>query len=69
MDIVASKKPGLHGQAWIIFEKVHEANKAMVSAQGFEIFGKSMVIEYCKTKSDVVAIADNTWRPKNKRIE
>jgi RNA recognition motif-containing protein len=67
MAIVASKRPGLEGQAWIVFEDDSCATKALKDSQGFELLGKNMRVEYCTTKSDVVAQEDGTWiHPKNR---
>ena len=50
----------MHGQAFVVFEVVDDAVKALVGSQGVELLGKNMHIEYCKSKSEAAAIADNT---------
>lgn len=40
------------GQAWIIFDKQEDAEKAIKALQGTRIWGKSMVIKYARFKSD-----------------
>lgn len=40
------------GQAFVVFEDVESATKAIEDIQGFELFGKEMNIAYAKTRSD-----------------
>lgn len=40
------------GQAFIVFDSVESAENAIDEVNGFELFGKSMVLEFAKTKSD-----------------
>ena len=61
LEIIASKRPGLQGQAWVAFDTLDNATKALVGSQGFELLGKSMRIEYSNKKSDIVAQEDGTW--------
>lgn len=43
-----------NGQAWIIFERQEDAEKAIKALQGTRVWGKSMVIRYARFKSDCV---------------
>lgn len=67
LEVVALRKDGLRGQAFVIMEDVHAATKAMQSEQGFTFFGKDMVIEFAKSKSDRIAKRDGEYVPKHKR--
>ena len=67
LDICTSKAPGMHGQAFVVFDVVDDAVKALVASQGVELLGKNMHIEYCKSKSEAAAIADNTYVSRNRR--
>jgi RNA recognition motif-containing protein len=40
------------GQAFVVYDNVESATKAIEEVQGFEIFGKPMVLEYARTPSD-----------------
>ena len=40
------------GQAFVVFDSVDSATKAIEEVQGFEIFGKEMVLQFAKTRSD-----------------
>lgn len=52
IDIVAKKNLKAKGQAFIVFDDVEAAQKAIEEVQGFELFEKPMVLDYAKTKSD-----------------
>ena len=67
LEIIALKRPGLQGQAWVAFDSIDNATKALVGSQGFELLGKSMRVEYSNKKSDVVAQEDGTWINPNYR--
>lgn len=40
------------GQAFIVFEDVESAKKAIEDVQGFELFGKQMQLAFARTRSD-----------------
>jgi U2 small nuclear ribonucleoprotein B'' len=40
------------GQAFIVFDSVESAQKAIEEVQGFELFGKEMQLQFAKTRSD-----------------
>ncbi|THV48633.1 hypothetical protein BGAL_0236g00030 [Botrytis galanthina] len=52
LEIVAKTNLKAKGQAFIVFEDVESATKAIEDIQGFELFGKEMRIAYAKTRSD-----------------
>jgi U2 small nuclear ribonucleoprotein B'' len=52
IDIVAKTNLKAKGQAFIVFEDVESAAKAIEEVQGFEMFGKEMKLEFAKTRSD-----------------
>lgn len=54
IDIVAKHSLKRRGQAFIVFDKVESATRAIEDVQGFELFDKPMVLEYAKTKSDAL---------------
>jgi len=67
VEIVALRKQGLRGQAFVVMDDVQAATAALQAEQGFSFFGKDMVIEYAKTKSDRIAKRDGDYVPKAKR--
>ena len=67
LDVVALRKDGLRGQAWIIFEDVAAATAALQADQGFEFFGRGLKIAYANDKSDRIAKMEGTYKPRKKR--
>ncbi|KAL9124284.1 MAG: hypothetical protein Q9217_006370 [Psora testacea] len=52
VDLVTKKNLKAKGQAFIVFDGVEAAERAIEEVQGFELFEKPMVLDYAKTKSD-----------------
>eukprot|EP00249_Psilotum_nudum_P004101 c17640_g1_i1 orf=449-1165(-) len=67
LDIVASKNLKLRGQAWVVFDDVTSATNALRQMQDFPFYDKPMRIQYAKTVSDVVARANGTYVPRERR--
>lgn len=63
LDIVVSKKQGLRGQAWVVFESVSQASAAMSELQNFPVFDKPMRIAFAHRKSFASAKADGEFNP------
>ncbi|CAJ1455767.1 unnamed protein product [Effrenium voratum] len=66
MDIVAASGLKKKGQAFIVFRDISCATNALRSLNGFVLLDKPLKINYCRTKSDVVAHEDGTWKPRAK---
>lgn len=68
VEITAHKDLKRRGQAWIIFEEVAHASKALSEMNAFEFYKKSMQVSFAKVKSDVVSKKDGSFmfRPKRK---
>ncbi|KAJ5032570.1 uncharacterized protein L3040_009170 [Drepanopeziza brunnea f. sp. 'multigermtubi'] len=62
LDVVALKTMKMRGQAHVVYRDVQTATQAMRALQGFELFGRQMQIQYAKSKSDVIAKLDGTFR-------
>jgi RNA recognition motif-containing protein len=69
LEIIALRKNGLRGQAFVIFDSVSSATAALNAEQGFTFFGKDLNIEYAREKSDRVAKKDGTFVPKDRRVK
>ena len=69
LEVIALRRDGLRGQAWIIYDSVQSATAALQSLQGFTLFGKDLVLEYARASSDRIAKRDGTYVPKAKRIK
>lgn len=52
IDIVAKTNLKAKGQAFIVFDTVEGAQKAIDEVQGFELFGKEVQLAFAKTRSD-----------------
>ena len=52
LEIVAKKNLKAKGQAFIVFDSVESAQKAIDEVQGFELFEKPMQLAFAKTRSD-----------------
>ncbi|KAG0263327.1 hypothetical protein BG011_008956 [Mortierella polycephala] len=69
ISIVACKTQRDRGQAFIAFSDIVSATTALRGLQGFSFYGKSMEIQYAKTKSDAIAKLDGTYKqPPMKRV-
>ncbi|KAJ7972977.1 U1 small nuclear ribonucleoprotein A-like [Quillaja saponaria] len=67
MEVLAFKTLKHKGQAWVVFEDVSSATNAIRQMQGFPFYDKPMRIQFAKTKSDIIAKADGTFVPREKR--
>ena len=57
IDIVAKSNLKAKGQAFIVFDRVEAAERAIDEVQGFELFEKPMVLDFAKTRSDATVKA------------
>lgn len=67
LEILAFKTFKHKGQAWVVFDNTESASTAIAKMNNFPFYDKEMRIQYAKTKSDVVAKADGTFVPREKR--
>ncbi|CAK0906971.1 unnamed protein product, partial [Prorocentrum cordatum] len=54
------------GQAFVVYRDISCATNALRALQGFPFLDKPMRIAYARTKSDVVALEDGTYKPRVK---
>merc|ERR1712070_1052358 len=66
IDIIAFGSLKKKGQAFVVFRDISCATNAMRALQGFVFLDKPMRIAYSKSKSDVVAQEDGTFKPRGK---
>eukprot|EP00462_Mataza_sp_D1_P020757 CAMPEP_0175139408 /NCGR_PEP_ID=MMETSP0087-20121206/10883_1 /TAXON_ID=136419 /ORGANISM="Unknown Unknown, Strain D1" /LENGTH=228 /DNA_ID=CAMNT_0016422409 /DNA_START=41 /DNA_END=727 /DNA_ORIENTATION=+ len=64
LEIHVYRTDKLRGQAWVVYDSLAGATKALRESQGFEFFGKSIKASYAKKKSDIFAKLDGTYKPK-----
>ncbi|XP_059625655.1 U1 small nuclear ribonucleoprotein A [Cornus florida] len=67
LEVLAFKTLKHKGQAWVVFKDVSSATNALRQMQGFPFYDKPMRIQYAKTKSDIVARADGTFVPRERK--
>lgn len=67
-EIVALKTVKMRGQAFIVFEDLASATKAVRDMPGFLFYNKPMKVGYAKSKSDVIAKRDGTYKAR-KRVK
>ncbi|KAK3194124.1 hypothetical protein Dsin_025434 [Dipteronia sinensis] len=67
LEVLAFKTLKHKGQAWVVFEDVSSATSAIRQMQGFPFYDKPMRIQFAKTKSDIIAKADGTFVPRERR--
>ncbi|KAK3816576.1 MAG: hypothetical protein J3Q66DRAFT_342862 [Benniella sp.] len=62
ISIIATKTRGGRGQAFIAFSDIVSTTTALRGLQGFTIYGKSMEIQYARSKSHAIAKLDGSYR-------
>ncbi|KAK3341717.1 hypothetical protein B0T25DRAFT_465581 [Lasiosphaeria hispida] len=62
LDVVALKTSKMRGQAHIVYRDIQTATQALRSLDGFEFFGRPMKISYARSKSNIVAKLDGTFK-------
>ncbi|CAB9504403.1 U2 small nuclear ribonucleoprotein B [Seminavis robusta] len=67
LEVITLRREGLRGQAFVIYNDVQSATAALQKEQGFTFFGKDLMLEYAREKSDRIAKRDGTYVPKAKR--
>ena len=64
LDVVAKRTYKLRGHVWVVFGDVASATQAMQCLNGYNFYGKPMDIQYARSKSDVIAKRDGTFKPR-----
>ena len=67
LEVIVLRREGLRGQAWVVFEDIQAATAALQAESGFSFFGKDLILEYAREKSDRIAKREGTYVPKAKR--
>lgn len=60
IDLVAKTNLKAKGQAFVVFDDVEAAERAIKEVQGFELFEKPMVLDYAKAKSDATVAREGS---------
>merc|ERR1712025_37239 len=67
LEIQAKKNLRMRGQAFIVFEDVEAAKKAVSSMQGFPFHDKKMRIAFAKADSDLISKQKGTYVEKDRK--
>lgn len=68
LEIYVGKKYALKGQAWIIFESEQSAVKALQGLSGYILYGRPLIIQYAKEKSEFFDKEAGTFVKRPKKI-
>ncbi|KAK5204524.1 hypothetical protein LTR72_010164 [Exophiala xenobiotica] len=60
---VGAKSQSMRGQAHVVYRDIQTSTQAMRALQGFEFFGKEMVIAYGKGQSSIIPKLRGTFEP------
>ncbi len=60
IDLVAKTNLKAKGQAFVVFDDVEAAERAIKEIQGFELFEKPMLLDFAKTRSDATVRRQDT---------
>ena len=60
IDLVAKTNLKAKGQAFVVFDEVEAAERAIREIQGFELFEKPMLLDFAKTRSDATVRRQDT---------
>jgi len=58
IEVVAKTNLKAKGQAFVVFEDIESAKRAVQEINGFELLGKPMVLDFAKTWSDATVLRD-----------
>ena len=58
---VGAKKQSMRGQAHIVMRDVQTSTQAMRALQGFDLFGKELLISYGKGQSNIISKLRGTY--------
>ncbi|KAF9581736.1 hypothetical protein BGW38_001140 [Lunasporangiospora selenospora] len=61
LEITAHSNIRMRGQAFVAFEDLSASSRALAEIQGFPLYGKQMMIQYAKNKSDIHAKKDGDY--------
>ncbi|KAJ5690264.1 hypothetical protein N7462_004656 [Penicillium macrosclerotiorum] len=59
VEIVAKTNLKAKGQAFIVYDSVEAATRAIEEVNGFDLFDKPMVLDYAKTRSDATVLRES----------
>jgi RNA recognition motif-containing protein len=67
LDVHAIKHYKTRGQAWVIFDSVSSATKAIESMNGYIYHGRAFQCNFSRNKSDIISKSEGTYVDRKKR--
>lgn len=58
LDIITTRADGMRGQAFVVFEDLASSTAALRALDGFNFYGKPLMIDYAKSKSKATIVAE-----------
>ncbi|WFD34096.1 hypothetical protein MCUN1_000928 [Malassezia cuniculi] len=58
IDVVATRAPGMRGQAFVVFRDQPSATAALNALDGFEFYDKPLALQYARTKANATIVAE-----------
>jgi U2 small nuclear ribonucleoprotein B'' len=68
IEVHCAKSRRLRGQAWVVFDKLDSATRAVRGLDGFRFFGKEMRVRFALEKSDTICKIEGTYKPRAKKV-
>jgi len=65
--VVYNKIKAAKGQAFIVFDEIESATKALQEMNNFLFYHKPLRVSYAKSKSDAIAKRDGSFKPRPKK--
>ncbi|TPX37123.1 hypothetical protein SmJEL517_g00941 [Synchytrium microbalum] len=73
VDVVATRREGQRGQAFIVFAQLTGASSALRALQGFPFYDNPLKIAYARTKSNAIKMMEGVYvearKPKSKKAD
>ncbi|EPY50469.1 U1 snRNP-associated protein Usp102 [Schizosaccharomyces cryophilus OY26] len=69
LSVQARKTLRMRGQAFVVFENIQDASRALQDLQGYPLYGKPMMIQFSRTKSDAIVSLQNPQELEAKKVQ
>lgn len=69
LEVKMKRNFRMRGQAFVIFEDEEQAKRALTALDGFLVYGKPMMVNYARNKSDLVAQRNGEVIPEETKTE
>ncbi|KAL7711963.1 U1snRNP-specific protein [Entamoeba marina] len=69
LDVHVRKALKMRGQAFVIFENVESAEKALKTLQNHMLFERPLHINFSKAESDIIRLKNGTFEPRARKLK